>query len=156
MPVKIILKEDVDSLGKAGELVNVRPGYARNFLLPNGLAVVATLQNLTWLKEHRAKLEQEANEKRKTYQDQKALLESLGEIQLKVAVGPTGQLFGRITTQVLAEEIKKLSDNKLVLAHKNISIKDRPHGIDELGNYTAIVNFGSGIKGQISLIIVEG
>ncbi len=156
MPVKIILKEDVDCLGKAGELANVKSGYARNYLLPKGLAVVASLQNLIWLKEHRAKLEQEANEKRKVYQDQKALLESLGEIQLKAAVGPTGQLFGRITTQILSEEINKLSDGKLVLAHKNISIQGRPHGIDELGNYTAIIAFGSGIKGQANLMIVEG
>jgi large subunit ribosomal protein L9 len=155
MPVKIILKEDIDTLGKAGDLVNVKPGYARNYLIPAGLGVIATLQNLTWLKEHRQKLQEEAAEKRKEAEALKEILEALGEVNVAVPVGPTGQLFGRISSQTVADKIAELSGNKLVLNRKAINIQGHPHGVDELGSYSVIVNFGTAVKGNTNLVVSE-
>lgn len=156
MPVKVILKEDIDSLGKAGELVNVKPGYARNFLLPQGLGVIATLQNLIWLKEHRAKLQEEAQQKKEASLAQKTSIEALGDISILAQVGPTGKLFGRVTTKVLAEKISELSEAALVFNHKAISINGYPHGIDELGTYGVVISLNNGIKANLNLIVSEG
>ncbi len=156
MPVKVILKEDIETLGKAGELVTVKPGYARNYLIPRGVAVVATLQNLVWLKEHREKLQQEANQKRQAAEALKAILEGLGEITINAQVGPTGQLYGRINNQVLADEFNSLSEGKLSLDRKDVVIAGHAHGIDELGTYTAVVNFGLSVKANVTVNVVEG
>ncbi|MDX1921303.1 MAG: 50S ribosomal protein L9 [Candidatus Caenarcaniphilales bacterium] len=156
MPVKLILKEDVDTLGKAGELVSVKSGYARNFLIPNGTAVIATLQNLLWLKKHKQNLEAQAKEKKQAAEEQKAALEGLGEVTLAVPVGPTGKLFGRITSKFLAEKLQELSGGKLALAHKQIKIDGYLHGADELGTYNVIVDFGSTVKGNLTIVVVEG
>jgi large subunit ribosomal protein L9 len=155
MPVKVILKEDIGSLGKAGELVTVKPGYARNYLIPRGVAIVATLQNLVWLKEHREKLESEAAAKRAEFEALKSILDGIGDITIEAPVGPTGKLFGRVTAQAIAEKIAELSENKLVLAHKVVVIQGHPHGIDELGSYTASVGFGPAVKGQVNIQIIE-
>ena len=155
MLVKVILTEEVEDLGKAGELVNVKAGYARNYLIPLKFAVLATLPNLIWLKEHKAQLEQEAATKRQKSEEQKDLVESLGELYLKAYTSPTGQLFGRITNQVVVEEINTLLEGKLTLNRKQITIKNHQHGIHELGTYEILINYGAGIKGQIALIVSE-
>ncbi len=156
MPVKLILKEDIDSLGKAGELVNVKQGYARNYLIPNGHAILATLPNLVWLKNHREKLQEESKQKKDNALSDKQTLENLEEITIYSQIGPTGKLYGRITNRDIAEKINELSRDKLHIQHKSVSIPSHIHGIDELGLYEASVNFGAGIKGQIRLIVQEG
>jgi large subunit ribosomal protein L9 len=156
MPVKLILKEDIDSLGKAGDLVNVKQGYARNFLIPNDHAILATLPNLIWLKNHREKLEQESKQKKDTALSDKQTLENLEEITIYSQIGPTGKLYGRITSRDIAEQINEFSRDKLNIKHKSVSIPSHIHGIDELGLYEVSVNFGAGIKGQLCLIVQEG
>lgn len=156
MPVKLILKEDVETLGKAGELVSVKSGYARNFLIPKDIAVLATLQNLLWLKKHKQKLEEQSKERKAQAEALKVVLEGLGDITIAVPVGPTGKLFGRITNKVLAEKLQELTNGQIALAHKQIKIEGFLHGADELGTYNVIVDFGSTVKGNFSLTAVEG
>ncbi len=155
MPIKVILKEDIDNLGKAGDLATVKPGYARNYLIPRGMAVIATLQNLTWLKEHRQKLQEEANNKKSQAAAIKDTIEKFGEIEIQAAVGPTGKLFGRVGIQDLANKISEISNAEINLNRKAISIPGYLHGIDELGSYKAVVDLGSGVRGAINLIISE-
>ena len=154
MSVKLILKEDVEALGKAGEIVSVKPGYARNFLIPRSLGVLATLQNLLWLKKHRDKLESEAKKRVGEAEALKSTLENLGEVTMSAPVGPTGKLFGRITNKDIVSHIAELSSDQLALSPKDIKIDEYSHGIDELGTYKVSVNFGVGVKSKIDLAVV--
>ncbi|MDJ0625086.1 MAG: 50S ribosomal protein L9 [Candidatus Caenarcaniphilales bacterium] len=155
MSVKLILKEDVESLGKVGDIVSVQPGYARNYLIPKKLGILATLQNLLWLKNHRERLESEAKAKKNEAEHKKDILVNLGDITVAAQIGPTGKLFGRITNKDLTEKISELSSEQLLIAHKDIKIEDYPHGVDELGSYKVLVNLGVGVKANISLIVLE-
>lgn len=153
--VKLILKEDVEALGQAGEIVSVKPGYARNYLIPRNIGILATLQNLVWLKKHREKLESEAKAKRDEAEQRKSLLTNVGEIAVVAPVGPTGKLFGRITSKDLTEKIAELTSDQLHLAHKDVAIEGFQHGVDELGSYKVVVNFGVGVKASVNLVVAE-
>ena len=105
--MQVILKKDVQNLGEAGELVNVKDGYARNFLIPKNFAEVATEgalknreQNLARIQAKQEKLHQEALAKA-------AEIEKLGQIELSAKAGESGKLFGTITTKKLCEELKE-------------------------------------------------
>ena len=103
--MQVILRKDVQNLGEAGDVVNVKDGYARNFLIPQNLAEVATKgalqnreQNIQRIKAKQEKLHQEALELAKK-------IEELGTIELSAKAGESGKLFGTITTKKLAEEL---------------------------------------------------
>ena len=105
--MQVILKKDVQNLGEAGELVNVKDGYARNFLIPKNCAEIATEgalknreQNLARIQAKQEKLHQEALAKA-------AEIEKLGQIELSAKAGESGKLFGTITTKKLCEELKE-------------------------------------------------
>ena len=102
--MQVILKKDVQNLGEAGELVNVKDGYARNILIPKNFAEVATEgalknreQNLARIQAKQEKLHQEALAKA-------AEIEKLGQIELSAKAGESGKLFGTITTKKLCEK----------------------------------------------------
>ena len=101
--MQIILKQDVQNLGETGDVITVKDGYARNFLIPQNLAEVATKgalekreQNIARIKAKQEKLHQEA-----LVTAQK--LEELGTLEMSVRAGETGKLFGTVTTKKLAE-----------------------------------------------------
>ena len=104
--MQVILKKEVQNIGEAGDLVNVKDGYARNFLIPKNYAEVATEgalknreQNLARLQAKQEKLHQEALAKAEQ-------IEKLGSIELSAKSGESGKLFGTITTKKLCEELK--------------------------------------------------
>ncbi|MEN2985817.1 MAG: 50S ribosomal protein L9 [Thermodesulfovibrionaceae bacterium] len=104
--MKIILKEDIQGLGKAGQIITVKDGYARNYLIPKGLALVADEKNLKLVEYQKRKIEQEAKRKR---QDAENLAERLSELQLtiKAKAGEDQKLFGSITAKDIAEALQK-------------------------------------------------
>lgn len=117
--MKVILLKDVKGHGVAGEVVDVSPGYARNYLLPRGFAEEATKQNLA-----RAKNRQKAEKKRREqeFKEAKELVETLSNITvtLKAKSGESGKLFGSITSKEIAEALKdqhgiELDRRKIVL-----------------------------------------
>lgn len=117
--MKVILLKDVKGHGVAGEVVDVSPGYARNYLLPRGFAEEATKQNLA-----RAKSRQKAEKKRREqeFKEAKELVETLSNITvtLKAKSGESGKLFGSITSKEIAEALKdqhgiELDRRKIVL-----------------------------------------
>lgn len=102
--MKIILLEDVKSLGKKGQVVNVSDGYARNFILPKKLGLEANDKNMNELKLQKAHAEKLAQEK---YEEAKALAAKLeaGQVVLRIKTGEGGKLFGSVSTKEIAAEV---------------------------------------------------
>ncbi len=103
--IQIILKKDIEKLGKAGEVLSVREGYARNFLLPKGLALSATASNLKVVEQEKKKASLAKEQQRNLAQ---ALADKISSASCTVSVqaGQDGKLFGSVTTQDIAEAFK--------------------------------------------------
>ena len=146
--MEVILKKDVQNIGEAGDIVNVKDGYARNFLLPQNFAEVATKgakenreKNLARIKAKQEKLHAEALELAKK-------IEELGSIEFSAKAGESGKLFGAITTKKLAEEIKaKLG---VEVDRKTISL-DAP--INKLGSFTMNIKLTSKVKVSLGVVV---
>ena len=100
--VKVILSEDVPRLGDAGEVVEVRPGFARNFLLPQGKAILATQASVTALEHHQRVIGEKVARERKVLEADKARDEAI-TLEIAVQVGEEGKLFGSVTSAQIAE-----------------------------------------------------
>ena len=146
--MEVILKKDVQNIGEAGDIVTVKDGYARNFLLPQNFAEVATKgakenreKNLARIKAKQEKLHAEALELAKK-------IEELGSIEFSAKAGESGKLFGAITTKKLAEEIKaKLG---VEVDRKTISL-DAP--INKLGSFTMNIKLTSKVKVSLGVVV---
>ena len=146
--MEILLKKDVENLGNAGELVNVKAGYALNYLVPQGFAVVATE---SVKKQHAETVRQRAHKEAKLVADAEALAATINAQVLEVAakVGETGKLYGSVTTEQLAEA---LAAKGLNIEKKDITIL-APE-VKELGEYEAAVKLYKGIKGTFKFNVV--
>lgn len=105
--MQVILLEKIDNLGGIGDLVKVKPGYARNFLIPKGKATVATPDNIAKFEERRAELEARAAEELGRAKERAKKLEGQA-VRIKAQAGPEGKLFGSIGTGDIAEAISAL------------------------------------------------
>lgn len=148
--MKIILLKDVKGLGKAGELVNAKDGYARNFLLPRNLAIEATPGNIKkW--EERKKVE-EAKEKEE-YEKALKLKEKIENltVELKGKAGEGGRLFGSITSKDISEALKK--QHKIDIDRRKIELKDN---IKSIGITTVEVKVYPEISASLKVEVIEG
>ena len=102
---KVLLREDVDDLGARGEIVRVRAGYARNYLLPRNLAVEATAGNVKGIEQERAALLKKEAKERATAEAQSQQMSSI-ELEFRRKAGEQGALYGSVTSMDLAEELK--------------------------------------------------
>jgi large subunit ribosomal protein L9 len=100
--VKVILSEDIPRLGDAGEVVSVRPGFARNFLLPQGKAILATESSMKALDHHQRVIAEKVAREKKTLEGEKGRIEALS-LEIAVQVGEEGKLFGSVTAAQIAE-----------------------------------------------------
>jgi ribosomal protein L9 len=126
--VKVILKEDVKALGKKGKVCEVSDGYARNFLIPRGLAVEATQGNVQDLV-HKQKQEELRKQKEKQAAlDLSQKIENM-DIIVKVKVGEKGRLFGSVTNKEIAEVLEK--EYQLKLDKRKIEVKEPIKGLGE-------------------------
>lgn len=146
--MQVILKKEVQNIGEAGDLVNVKDGYARNFLLPKNLAEVATEgalknreQNMARIQAKQEKLHQEALAKAEQ-------IEKLGSIELSAKAGESGKLFGTITTKKLCEEIKEKSG--IEIDRKTVSL-NAP--INKIGEFTMLIKLTSKVKSELKVIV---
>lgn len=145
--MEIILKQDVANLGYKDEIVNVKNGYANNYLLPKGMAIIATPVNK---KIHAENLRQRAHKEealRKNAETQQAALNGK-TVKLIVKVGENGQLFGGINNIMIAEALKE--QHNYDIDRKQISVDT----IKAVGNYTAKVNVYKEIKAELNLEVV--
>lgn len=102
--MELLLREDVDNLGTRGEIVKVRPGYGRNFLLPRGLAVQATAANVKAIQKQRETLLKKAAVEKSTAEEQSALLQK-ASLEFSRKVGEHGVLYGSVTSMDIAEAL---------------------------------------------------
>jgi len=146
--MKVILREEVKSLGRTGEVINVKDGYARNFLIPKGLAVEANPDNIRAL-EHEKKKIQELAIKAKTTAEDMAVKLSSKVITIKAKAGEEEKLFGSVTAADIAEALKK---EGMDIDKKKILLEDP---IKRLGNYTVNVKIHSDISTQVNIQVVQ-
>ena len=146
--MEVILKSDVKNLGYKDDVVNVKPGYGRNFLLPKGLAVMAT-ESTKKMQAETVKQRAFKEQKIKTAAEKTAA--ALKDMTVKVGAkaGESGKIFGSITTVQLADAIKKLGYE---VDRKNISINEE--GIKNIGTYTAEVRFHKEVVGNVTFEVV--
>ena len=146
--MKIILLKDVEKLGKKGEVKNVADGYARNFLIPNKLAALATKSELAKLEEQKKIETEKAEEELKLYQKIASQIDGL-EIEIPVKINEEGNLFGTITASQIAEKLKEKNSE---IKKEQIKLEEP---IKEIGEYEVIVEFPHNLETKIKVIIVE-
>jgi large subunit ribosomal protein L9 len=147
--MKVILKQDVKSIGKKGEVINTSDGYARNFLFPRGLAVEATEGNVKNVETQKAN---EVKKKAEELQKAKELAKKISDYTVKIEVktGENGKLFGSITSKDIAEEIKK--QYKLDIDKKKIVLDD---AIKTAGVYTVEIKIYPEVSAKIKVSIAQ-
>jgi len=146
--MKIILRQDYNTLGKIGDVVTVKDGYARNFLIPKRIAILATSKNMKLLEEERKLSEQHQNkDKRKA----EAMAEELGKtsITAAVSVGEEDRVFGSVTAQTIADLLKE----------KGYDIDRRKIQLDEpikaLGIYTITIKLHGDVEAKVRIWVVK-
>jgi large subunit ribosomal protein L9 len=144
--IQVVLKDDVVNLGKSGELVRVKPGYARNYLIPRGLAAVATRSNIAQV-EHEKKVA--IARAAKLRGDAEAIAKRLEGVVVEIAVqvGEEGKLFGSVGTKDIAEALKKKGhdvDRKRIQLHEPIKT---------IGERELEVRFGYDVATKIKVVV---
>lgn len=148
MAVQIILRADVDNLGRVGDTVKVKPGFARNFLLPQGLAMVATPSNIKQFALERKKLEAKMEGIRS---EARGLGDKIAAvtIELRVRVGEGDKLYGSVTTSMIAE---KLAEQGINVDKRRIHL-DAP--IRALGDYAVPVRLHQDVKVDVAVRVLR-
>ena len=143
--MQVILKKDIEKLGYADEIVDVRPGYANNYLIPQGYAISATASAKKVLAET---LKQRAHKEAQLVADAEALAAKLAETALTIAAkAEEGRIFGSVTAADLAAALEKLD---ITVDRKNISLD----AVKTIGEYEAKVKIYKGISGTIKFSVV--
>ncbi len=147
--MKVILLQDVKSLGKKGEIVNVSDGYARNFVLPKKLGLEANTANLNDLKLQKANADKVAQEQFEAAKELAALLETK-EVVLKMKSGEGGRAFGSVSSKEIAVAAREQCG--LELDKKKIQL---PEAIKALGAYEVAVKLHTKVTGKLKVKVVE-
>jgi large subunit ribosomal protein L9 len=145
--MQIILTQDVDKLGKAGELVTVKPGYGRNYLIPNGMAVSATVGNVHRLEHERKQIEKRVAKERASAQ---AIADRLNgmTLQFERNVGEDDKLFGSVSNRDIADQLKRAG---IEVDHRKIALD---HPVKALGKYEVEVKLGAGVSATLKYWVV--
>jgi len=145
--MEVILKQDVQGLGYKNDLVKVKPGYGRNYLIPNGIALMATESNKKMLAEN---TRQVAHKAAKIKQDAEALAAKIGELTVEVGAkaGETGKIFGAVTGVQVSDALKAKG---FEVDRRKVSFKSQPK---EIGEYTAVLDLHKEVKHEIKVKVV--
>jgi len=146
--VKVILLQDVKNVGEKHEVKEVKDGFARNFLIPEGLAKPATAKNLKWLETQKEVEVKKAEEELKQVQERAEGIDGQ-EVIIPVKVGEDNQLFESITPQKISEKLKELGFE----VRKDQIVMEEP--IKELGEFPIKINFRHNLEAEIRLIITS-
>ena len=146
--MEIILIQDVDNLGGANEVVKVRNGYARNFLIPQKFAVEASPSNLKQLAERRKQIEKKEQKMLSAINEVIAKLKE-GALKIGAKSGTSGKIFGSVTSLQLARAIREQKGYEI--DRKKITLPDE---VKELGAYKATIDFGNGHSTELEFEVV--
>lgn len=146
--MKLILREDVKGKGSAGDIIEVKSGFARNFLVPRGLAYVATEENL---KAYEADKYQKAKKLEKLHIEAEQKKTEIEKISLTTAVkvGDDGRLYGSVTTHMIADLLREKGYD---YNHRKILIEEP---IKELGVYEVVVNLAPEVDAKVKVWVVK-
>ncbi|MFM7594639.1 MAG: 50S ribosomal protein L9 [Flavobacteriales bacterium] len=146
--MEVILLKNVDKLGYTNEVVTVKPGYGRNFLIPQGYAILATASAK---KAHAEIMRQKSHKESKMLAEAQELAAKLAEVRVTIATkaGENGKIYGSINTIQLVDALKAAGHD---IDRKSLKIKDEP--IREVGTYEAEANLYKGVKQTISFSVV--
>ena len=147
--MEVILKKNVDKLGYANDVVSVKPGYGRNFLIPQGYAVLATASAK---KAHEDMMKQKSHKETKLVAEAEAIAAKIAELTVTILTkaGENGKIFGSINTVQLAEALKKEGFD---IDRKSLKIKDEP--IKEVGTFDAEALLYKGVKQSFKFEVVS-
>lgn len=146
MAVEVILRDDVANLGKIGDVVRVKPGYARNFLLPRGLAVEANNKNLRMLEHQKRVITVKAEREQKTAEAAAGRLQGV-KLVIRAKAGEEGRLFGSITN---LDVERLLAEKGITVDRRRIALADP---IKQLGTFPIDVQIGRGIHATVELTV---
>ncbi len=144
--MEVILREDVPNLGGVGDVVKVKPGFARNFLLPRGLAVVADRRNIRVL-EHQKRLV--ADKRERDRRDAQSLAQKLSSLRLtiKARAGEEGKLFGSVTN---LDVERALADHGFAVERRRIRLEEP---IKVLGEHVVPIHLGVGVDANVTVVV---
>jgi large subunit ribosomal protein L9 len=147
--MEIILKQDIPNLGHKDDIVTVKNGYARNYLIPQGIAIAATVSAKKVLAEN---IKQRAHKEAKVKADAEAIAKKLEGVKITIGAktSSTGKIFGSVNTIQIAES---LAQQGFEVERKNISIKDEQ--IKEAGTYTAEIKLHREVKVNLEFEVVS-
>jgi large subunit ribosomal protein L9 len=146
--VQLMLIKDVVKLGKLGELVNVAPGYAQNYLLPNGMAVRATVGITKEVERRKEKERQRLIAIREEAEARKATLSVIGNLIIKKAVGENNSIFGSVTDREVAQLI--LAKSTLEIDRREITVPD----IKQIGTYDVDIKLHAEVTATVTVQVV--
>ena len=147
MAMQVILTQDVTNLGKAGELVSVRPGYGRNYLVPNGLAVSATVRNKNRLDHEKALIEKRVAKERATATEIAGRINGM-TLQFERMVGEDEKLFGSVTNRDIADQLKRAG---VEIDHRTIQLDQ---AVKALGKYEVPIKLAAGVTANLKFWVV--
>jgi large subunit ribosomal protein L9 len=144
---EIILQQDIENLGEAGEVVDVKPGYARNYLLPRGLAIPATEGNVKRIEQERRRLDRARTRERDQAEE---LSQQLADRSLSFSVraGEEGRLFGSVTSTDIAD---RLAEEGIEVDRRLIRLEEP---IKELGVYRVAVELHADVRPELKVWVV--
>jgi large subunit ribosomal protein L9 len=145
--MEVILKQDVQGLGYKNDTVKVKPGYGRNYLIPNGVAIIANDSNKRLVAEN---IRQAAHKAAKVKQDAEAIAQKIGEltIEIKTKAGESGKIFGAVTALQIADALKAKGFD---VDRKKVLLKESPK---QLGTYNVTLDLHKEVKHTISVNVV--
>lgn len=146
--MKIVLLEDVEKVGKKGEIKEIADGYARNFLIPNKLAILASKAALAKLEEQQKIESQKSEEELTKFQGVATQLDGF-ELEIPVKLGEQGKLFGAITSIKIVE---KLKENNFEITKEQIKLEEP---IKEIGEHEVLIELPHNLEAKIKIIVVE-
>lgn len=146
--MKVVLKDDVKNVGKIGQIVDVADGFARNYLVPRGLAIEANTKNVKSLEHEKKIIQEKAKKIRNSALDLSQKISAM-TLVIKAKAGEEGKLFGAVTTMDIAEHLK---NEGIEMDKKKISL-DEP--IKRLGSYSVAVKVHPEISTQLNVQVVE-
>ena len=146
--MKVILLENVDNLGKKNEIKDVPAGFARNFLIPKGLVLVATEENIKKIEEQKVKDEEKSSKELEKMEKQASQLDGM-EVVIEVTTGKEGQLFQSVNKQKISEQLKEMGFD---VDKNNIDLKSP---IKEQGEFPVKIKFEHNLEAEIKVIVSE-